>query len=157
MDFTLNIQRKTTASNCSATRLTKTYTIMTKTRDIRLRYRPTQEQLDAIAHLHKSQQRTEVYSGKWTTFDTVRDIISRPFVANNYPANIKRVAASKTLNVSKAFLESLSPALDKEPPATHFYRLLSSGLVQMGYLKMDEAEPGPIATTNTHPARSPSP
>mgnify|MGYP000400253591 FL=1 len=111
---------------------------MTRNLDIKLRYRPTQEQLDAIAHFHKIQQRTEAYSGEWTTSATVRDLISRPFVANNYPANIPRVAASKTLNVSKAFLESLSPAMDKEPPATHLYRLLSSGLVQMGYLKVTQ-------------------
>ena len=131
---------------------------MTKTLDIKLRYRPTQEQLDAIAHLHKIQQSTESYSGEWAIADTVRDLISRPLVANNYPANIKRVSASKTLNVSKQFLESLSPAYDKEPKATHFYRLLSSGLVQMGYLKMEESEPIPSSTpTNTHPTRSPSP
>lgn len=112
---------------------------MTRNLDIKLRYRPTQQQLDAIAQLHKIQQRTETYSGEWTIANTVRDLISLPFVANNYPANIRRVAASKTLNVSKAFIESLSPARDKEPKATHFYRLLSSGLVQMGYLKVDEA------------------
>ena len=114
---------------------------MTRSLDIKLRYRPTQEQVDAIAHLHEFQQRTEAYSGEWTIADTVRDLISLPFVANNYPANIRRVAASKTLNVSKAFIESLAPAMDKEPPATHFYRLLSSGLVQMGYLKMEETAP----------------
>ena len=113
---------------------------MTRTLDIKLRYRPTQEQLDAIADLHKFQQRTEAYSGKWTPSDTVRDLISRPFVANNYPANIPRVAASKTLNVSKAFIESLSPAMDKERIGTHFYRLLSSGLVQMGYLRVTQEE-----------------
>ena len=111
---------------------------MTRNLDIKLRYRPTQEQLDAIAHLHKIQQRTEAYAGEWTIANTVRDLISRPFVPNDYPTNIKRVAASKTLNVSKAFIESLSPAMDKEPSATHFYRLLSSGLVQMGYLGVDE-------------------
>lgn len=114
---------------------------MTRKLDIKLRYRPTQEQLDAIKHLHKIQQRTGSYAGEWTTADTARDVISRPFVANNYPANIKRVADSKTLNVSQSFLESLSPAYPKEPKATHFYRLLSSGLVQMGYLKTEESEP----------------
>ena len=113
---------------------------MARNLDIKLRYRPTQDQLTAIAHLHKIQQRTEAYAGEWTIADTVRFLISRPFVANNYPANIPRVAASKTLNVSKQFIESLSPAMDKEPPATHLYRLLSSGLVQMGYLKVDEAQ-----------------
>ena len=112
---------------------------MTRNLDIKLRYRPTQQQLDAIAHLHKIQQRTKAYSGEWTIADTVRDLISRPFVANNYPTDIKRVADSKTLNCSKAFIESLSPAMDKERMGTHFYRLLSSGLVQMGYLKMEES------------------
>ena len=106
---------------------------MTKTLSIQLRYRPTQEQLDAIAHLHKIQQRTQVYTGEWTIADTVRFLISLPFVANNYPANIRRVP-SKTVNASKAFVESLSPAKDKEPSCTHLYRLLSSGLVQAGYL-----------------------
>ena len=121
---------------------------MTRSLDIKLRYRPTQEQLDAIAHLHKIQQRTKAYAGEWTIADTVRDLIIRPFVANAYPANIPRVAASKTLNVSKAFIESLSPAIDKEPPATHFYRLLSSGLVQMGYLKVDET--APVGANDNH-------
>ena len=113
---------------------------MTRNLDIKLRYRPTQAQLDAIADLHEFQQRTEAYSGEWTIANTVRDLISLPFVANAYPANIRRVAASKTLNVSKAFIEGLSPALDKEPPATHFYRLLSSGLVQMGYLETTQVK-----------------
>jgi len=113
---------------------------MTKSLDIQLRYRPTQEQLDAIAALHKIQQDTEIYTGEWTIADTVRFLISRPFVANAYPANIRRVAASKSLNVSRQFIEGLSPAIAKEPKATHFYRLLSSGLVQMGYLEVNEVK-----------------
>ena len=112
---------------------------MTKTLSIQLRYRPTQQQLDAIADLHELQQRTEAYSGEWTIADTVRGLLLRPFVESNYPVNIKRVAASKTLNVSQSFIESLSLAYPKEPKATHFYRLLSSGLVQMGYLKTEKS------------------
>lgn len=141
MDFTLNAQTKITDSNCSATRLTKTFTIMTRNLEIKLRYRPTQSQLDAIADLHEFQQRTESYSGEWTIADTIRFLISRPYVKNNYHTGIKRVAASKTLNVSQSFIESLSPAYAKESKAAHFYRLLSSGLVQMGYLKMEESVP----------------
>ena len=131
---------------------------MTRNLDIKLRYRPTQAQLDAIDHLHKIQQRTEAYNGEWTIANTLRFLISCPYVKNNYPAGVKRVSASKTLNASQAFIESLSPAYPKEPKATHFYRLLSSGLVQMGYLKVDESEPVlSSAPTNTHPNRSPSP
>ena len=106
---------------------------MTKTFSIQLRYRPTQEQLDAIADLHKIQQRTQIYTGKLTTADTVRGLLSRPFIESHYPIDIRRVP-SKTVNASKAFVESLSPARDKEPSCTHLYRLLSSGLVQEGYL-----------------------
>ena len=106
---------------------------MTKTFSIQLRYRPTQQQLDAIAHLHIIQQRTQIYTGEWTTADTVRGLLSRPFIESHYPIDIRRVP-SKTVNASKAFVESLSPAKDKEPSCTHLYRLLSSGLVQAGYL-----------------------
>jgi len=111
-----------------------------KTLDIQLRYRPTQQQLDAIAHLHKVQQRTEAYTGEWTIADTVRFLISLPYVANAYPANIRRVAASKTVNASRQFIECLSPAMAQEPKATHLYRLLSSGLVQMGYLEAEKTK-----------------
>ena len=110
---------------------------MTKTLDIKLRYRPTQEQLTAIEHFHKIQQRTEVYAGEWTIADTVRYLLSRPFVANDYPVDIQRVP-SKTVNGSRSFVESLSPAMDKESSCAHLYRLLSSGLVQMGYLKVTQ-------------------
>ena len=110
---------------------------MTKILSIQLRYRPTQQQLDAIADLHKIQQRTQVYTGEWTIADTVRDLLSRPFVESNYPIDIRRVP-SKTVNASKAFVESLSPALDKESSCAHLYRLLSSGLVQMGYLEVTQ-------------------
>ena len=110
---------------------------MTKTLDIKLRYRPTQDQLTAIAHFHKIQQRTEAYAGEWTIANTVRYLLSLPFVANDYPVNIRRVP-SKTVNGSKAFVESLSPAMAKESSCAHLYRLLSSGLVQMGYLEVDE-------------------
>ena len=106
---------------------------MTKVLSIQLRYRPTQQQLDAIADLHKIQQRTQVYTGEWTIADTVRGLLSRPFIESNYPIDIRRMP-SKTVNASKSFVESLSPARDKEPSCTHLYRLLSSGLVQEGYL-----------------------
>ena len=113
---------------------------MTKTLDMRLRYRPTQDQLDAIEHFHKIQQRTETYAGEWTVADTVRFLLGLPYVANDYPVDIRRVP-SKTVNGSRAFVESLSPAIDKESSCAHLYRLLSSGLVQMGYLKVDESAP----------------
>ena len=106
---------------------------MTKTLSIQLRYRPTQKQLDAIAHLHKIQQRTQIYTGEWTIADTVRGLLLLPFVESNYPINIRRMP-SKTVNASKSFVESLSPARDKESSCAHLYRLLSSGLVQEGYL-----------------------
>ena len=114
---------------------------MTKTLDIQLRYRPTQQQLDAIASLHKFQQGTETYTGEWTTSDTVRGVLNLPFISNNYPTKTKRVSSSKTVNASKAFVEGLSPAYAKESKCAHLYRLLSSGLVQMGYLEVDESEP----------------
>lgn len=113
---------------------------MTSNLSIKLRYRPTQDQLDAIEHLHKVQQRTKTYAGEWTVADTVRYLLSLPFVANDYPVDIRRVP-SKTVNGSRAFVESLSPAMDKESSCAHLYRLLSSGLVQMGYLKVDESAP----------------
>ena len=108
---------------------------MTSNLNIKWRYRPTQQQLDAIDRLHQIQQRTESYEGEWTIADTVRALLSRPFVKNDYPIDIRRVAGSKTLNVSKRFTERLSPAYEKESGCAYFYRLLSSGLVQAGYLK----------------------
>ena len=110
---------------------------MTKTLDIQLRYRPTQQQLNAVACLHKVQQDTEKYTGAWTIADTVRFLLSLPYVANDYPIDLSRVPA-KTVNASKAFVESLSPAYAKENKCAHLYRLLSSGLVQMGYLKVTQ-------------------
>ena len=114
---------------------------MTSNLSIKLRYRPTQDQLTAIEHFHKIQQRTETYAGEWTIANTVRYLLSLPYVANDYPVNIRRVP-SKTVNGSKSFVESLSPAMDKESSCAHLYRLLSSGLVQMGYLKMKENKQG---------------
>ena len=110
---------------------------MTSNLSIKLRYRPTQDQLDAIEHLHEFQQRTESYEGEWTIANTVRYLLSLPYVANDYPVDIRRVP-SKTVNGSRAFVESLSPAMDKESSCAHLYRLLSSGLVQMGYLKVNQ-------------------
>lgn len=113
---------------------------MTSKLDIKLRYFPTQRQWDAIADLHKIQQATEEYSGKWLVADTVRYLIDLPYVANNYPTKIRRLPL-KTVNASRHFIKSMSPALTDESGCAHIYRLLTSGLIQMGYLKSDEPMP----------------
>ena len=110
---------------------------MTSKLDIKLRYFPTQRQWDAITDLHKIQQVTEEYSGKWLPADTVRFLLELDFVPNNYPTNIKRLPL-KTVNASKYFVQSMSPAFTGESGCAHIYRLLTSGLIQMGYLKADE-------------------
>ena len=113
---------------------------MTSKLDVKLRYFPTQRQWDAISDLHKMQQATEEYSGKWLVADTVRSLIEMPYVANNYPKYIKRLSL-KTVNASKYFIKDMSPALPDESGCAHIYRLLTSGLIQMGYLKADEPMP----------------
>lgn len=110
---------------------------MTSKLDIKLRYFPTQRQWDAITDLHKIQQTTEEYSGKWLVADTVRSLLELPEVANDYPTRIKRLPL-KTVNASKHFVKCLSPAFPDESGCAHIYRLLTSGLIQMGYLKADE-------------------
>ena len=113
---------------------------MTSKLDIKLRYFPTQRQWDAISDLHKIQQATEKYSGKWLIADTVRYLIDLPYVANNYPTKIRRLPL-KTVNASRHFIKSMSPAMTDESGCAHIYRLLTSGLIQMGYLKADEPVP----------------
>ena len=113
---------------------------MTSKLDIKLRYFPTRRQLDAITDLHKIQQATEEYSGKWLPADTVRSLLELPFVANNYPTSIKRLPL-KTVNASKYFVQNMSPTFPGESGCAHIYRLLTSGLIQMGYLKADEPIP----------------
>ena len=113
---------------------------MTSKLDIKLRYFPTRRQWDAITDLHKIQQTTEEYSGKWLVADTVRYLIDLPYVANDYPRYIKRLPL-KTVNASKYFIKSMSPAFPDESGCAHIYRLLTSGLIQMGYLKADEPAP----------------
>lgn len=113
---------------------------MTSKLDIKLRYFPSRRQWEAIADLHKSQQTTEEYSGKWLVADTVRSLIEMPYVANDYPRYIKRLPL-KTVNASRQFIKYMSPALPDESGCAHIYRLLTSGLIQKGYLKSAESMP----------------
>lgn len=125
---------------------------MTSKLDVKLRYFPTQRQWDAISDLHKIQQATEEYSGKWLVADTVRSLIEMPYVASNYPKYIKRLSL-KTVNASKYFIKDMSPAFPDESGCAHIYRLLTSGLIQMGYLK--SAEPVSTGTGTGTGIRSP--
>lgn len=104
---------------------------------VKLRYFPTARQWDAIKDLNEAQRLTGDYEGAWLISDTVRYLISLPYVANDYPTRVKRLPL-KTVNVSKSFQKSLPPIQPEESGCAYVSRLLTSGLIQEGYLKADE-------------------
>lgn len=110
---------------------------MTSKLSIKMRYFPTQRQWDAIRDLNMQQRLAGEYEGAWLISDTVRYLISLPYVPNNYPTKVNRLSL-KTVNVSKAFKSSLFPAYNEESGCAYVNRLLTSGLLQEGYLKANE-------------------
>lgn len=115
------------------------FVIMASTLNLKLRFFPTARQWEAIKDLCQEQQQSGAYKGKWLIADTVRYLISIPYVENSYPIKIKKLPI-KTVNVSQSMLDALSPPLDGENGCAYVYRLLTSGLIQEGYLKVDESD-----------------
>lgn len=113
---------------------------MTALNTIKLSYRPTARQQEAIEALTVDLSVKETYTGKWLKSDTVRYLLKTPYVPNNYPSNGIARSTLKSVTLSKEQYEAIlvsSPKLEGESNLAYTERLITSALIQHGYLKSE--------------------
>lgn len=94
----------------------------------------------AIEKLTTELRKTETYVGKWTNADTLRYLLMMPYVTHNYPSTKIKRHTLKAVNVTSEQFDRLleiNPQLDGESGCGYAYRLIASGLIQLGYLTVD--------------------
>lgn len=109
----------------------------------KIAFKPTKIMWEAIEKLTIELSKTEIYVGKWSKSDTLRYLLMMPYVPHSYPSTkIKRFKLVAVNVTSEQYdqLIKVNPKLEDESGCGYAYRLITSGLIQLGYLTV-ESEP----------------
>lgn len=111
-----------------------------------LQLRPTKKVNEALTEATAQLAKTQVYSGKWTKTDTLRYLIAMDYKAHNYPS--KNIAREPLRNIKLSdedYWSAIAKKLDpSESNSGLTYRLVVSGLIQMGFLSVDKRQAKPF-------------
>lgn len=111
-----------------------------------LQLNPTKLVSDAIAEATVSLSQSESYSGVWANTDTIRYLLFTPYKPHNYPTKNLAKVGLRNIRMSEAdFDEIVSKKLEPtESNSALTYRLVVSGLIQLGFLDVKKRKSKPF-------------